>query len=84
MNSSKLDEIPEVIHEATQINSKEEIKNSKSFYYSSKKYSATGGTGGEGALYSGVNSYHNRKTRSPTKVLGDYHMVIINKAFVDF
>lgn len=34
-----------------------EQKNKRSFYYSSNKYSATGGTGGGGAFYSGANSF---------------------------
>ncbi len=53
-------------------------------YFSSKRYSATGGTGG--AVYSGHNSSSNhfKKNKSPTKVLGDYHMMMINKAFKDF
>jgi len=46
-------------------------------YYSSKKYSATGGTGGP-------HSSIIIKKHSPTKVLGDYHMIMINKAFADF
>lgn len=46
-------------------------------FYSSKKYSATGGTGGP-------HSSIIIKKNSPTKVLGDYHMVMINKAFADF
>jgi hypothetical protein len=45
-------------------------------FYSSNKYSATGGTGGHA-------SFH-RKFKSPTKVLGDYQMVMINKALKDF
>ena len=44
--------------------------------YSSKKFSATGGTGGL--------SQNLAKFKSPTKVLGDFQMVMINKAFIDF
>lgn len=46
-------------------------------YYSSKKYSATGGTGG-------LSSTVHRKIKMPTKVLGDYQLQMINKAFTDF
>jgi hypothetical protein len=47
-------------------------------YNASKKYSATGGTGGENG------SSLNRRLKNPSKVLGDYHMTMINKAFADF
>jgi len=43
-------------------------------FYSSKKYSGTGGTGGS----------YNRSKASPSKVLGDYQISMINKAFADF
>ena len=54
-------------------------------YYSSKKYSATGGTGGytDGNGGNMSQSFH-RKFKTPTKVLGDYQMVMVNKAFIDF
>lgn len=42
-------------------------------FYSSKKYSGTGGTGGT-----------NYRSKSPGKVLGDYQISMINKAFADF
>jgi len=42
---------------------------------SSKKYSATGGTGGP-------DSYIRFKHHSPSRVLGgDYHLKMVNKAF---
>ena len=45
--------------------------------YSSKKYSATGGTGG-------LSSTVHRKIKMPTKVLGDYQLQLVNKAFLNF
>ena len=45
---------------------------------SSKQYSATGGTGGEGS------GFNRGRMKNPSKVLGDYHMKNINKAFIDF
>lgn len=60
----------------TQSNSKQQLHPQES-YYSSKKYSATGGTGG-------LSSTVHRKIKMPTKVLGDYQLQLINKAFVDF
>ena len=41
------------------------------------KYSATGGTGG-------LNGSLSFKKHSPSKILGDYQMVMVNKAFQDF
>lgn len=46
-------------------------------YQGSMKYSATGGTGGP-------NGSLSFKKHSPSKVLGDYHMIMVNKAFQDF
>ena len=49
--------------------------NIQSTFFNSNKYSATGGT----------NSISQKKTQMPqTKVLGDYHLSHINKAFADF
>ena len=46
-------------------------------FNSSKKYSATGGTGGGLAMST-------RTKYTPTKVLGDYQLAMVNKAFADF
>ena len=55
------------------VNTSQSKKSMVRSFYSSKKYSATGGTGGI-----------NHRSKSPSKVLGDYQMQMINKAFLDF
>ena len=51
----------------------------KSYFFPSDKRSATGGTGHR-------SSSHKQKisTAAPTKVLGDYQLTILNKAFANF
>ena len=46
-------------------------------YNGSMKYSATGGTGG-------ANGSLSFKKQSPSRILGDYQMTMVNKAFKDF
>ena len=46
-------------------------------FRSSNKYSATGGTGGP-------NAYLSFRKASSSRVLGDYHMAMVNKAFAEF
>ena len=57
--------------------SQSQTQESKSFgmsYNGSMKYSGTGGTGGP-------NGSLSFKKHSPSKILGDYQMIMVNKAF---
>lgn len=70
---SNLEEIPEI--ESKRV-SKPRIFRDLDDGISSKNYSATGGTGEEVTL--------TRKKQNQSRVLGDYQMSMINKAFIEF